>query len=174
MADFSESFASFLRGLETVAPVAIVIAAFVDGIIVIGFVLNGALLLGAAMYFLSQGSVSFPELVLCAAVGALLGDHLGYWIGRSLGRRAFSWWPLKHRPRLREKMDYWLARYGALGLVVGRFFPPTRCFAPFVAASAGMKYRPFAYANLLACTAWAAVWCTLALLIVNGYVSVTG
>ncbi len=174
MGDLSEFLATLLRSWGTLAPLAIVLAGFVDGIIVVGFFVNGALLFTVAVYFLSQEAVSFPELVFYALLGASLGDHTGYWIGKSLGNRPFSWWPLRKRPDLRAKMEHWLAKHGALSLTAGRFFGPTRSLAPFLAAVFGMKYRAFAYGDLFACATWVILWSIVVLLVVNGYLSLTG
>ena len=173
MGDLSDSLISSLRTWDTLVPLAIIAAGFIDGIIGIGFLVNGALLGTLAVYFLSQRIVSFPELMFYALLGASLGDHAGYWIGRCLGDRPFSWWPLKQRPHLREKMDHWLKRHGVLALTAGRFFAPTRSVAPFLAAAFGMTYRDFAFANLLACTSWVLVWSVVVLLIVEGYWSLS-
>jgi membrane-associated protein len=121
------------------------------------------------IYFLSERVMSFPELVFYSVVGASLGDHAGYWIGRCLGDKPLFWWPLKNRPHLREKMTGWLKQYGAYGLIAGRFFSPVRPVAPVLAAVFGMRYRDFAFANLIACTSWVLAWSILVLLIVHGY-----
>lgn len=173
MNELGESAVEFLRSREALVPLGIILAGFVDGIIVVGFFVNGALLFAVAVYFLANGAVSFPELVLYALVGACLGDHAGYWIGKLVGERPFSWWPLRRRPELKDKMVRWLERYGALGLVAGRFFSPTRSVAPFLAAVLGMKYRSFAYGDLVACALWVSVWSVVVFLVVQGYWSVT-
>lgn len=169
----AEDVLEYLLALDNLAPLAIIIAGLLDGIIVVGFVLNGSLLFVVAVYFLSRQVIGFPELVLCALTGAFAGDQIGFAVGRLLGDRPFSWWPLKNRADLRERMTSWLEKYGALGLLVGRFFSPTRSIAPFLAAALGMRYRNFLLGDLLSCSLWVSVWSAVVYLVVSGYLSVS-
>ena len=173
MESLGERLIAIFGSHQALIPLAVTAAAFIDGIILLGSFVNGVPLFIVAVYFLSRGEIGLYELIFFALLGALLGDHAGYWVGRSGGRKLLEWEPIKRRARTRERIYEWVDRFGIWGLVLGRFFSPTRSFAPFCAATFGMPYRRFAIGNLVACAAWVIVWSTVVLMVVKGYWKMT-
>ena len=89
------------------------------------------------------------------AAAAILGDTVNYFVGRYIGPKAF------HRPDSRWfRQDYlrrtqaFYDRFGGVTIIIGRFVPIIRTFAPFLAGIAGMRYRKFIAFNVIGGVAW--------------------
>lgn len=87
-------------------------------------------------------------------VAAILGDSVNYWIGRNL-----SVWLMRRFPRIVkqshiDKTNLFFARYGGKTLIIARFVPIVRTFAPFVAGSGRMDYRKFMMYNVVGAVLW--------------------
>jgi membrane-associated protein len=135
------------------------------GLVVWPFLPGDSLLFAVGTLAALAGSnVSLPVVFVLLIAAALLGDNVNYHIGRWLGPRVFHF----ERSRLFNKKHLLEAqafyeKYGALTLVLARFVPIVRTFAPFVAGVGKMSYRKF----LLFSVAGAVGWVTLCLL--SGY-----
>ncbi len=94
-------------------------------------------------------------LIFCAA---LLGDNVNYRIGRSIGPRAFSgryrWLKKEHL----EKTRVFFERHGAKAVILARFAPIVRTFAPFVAGVGAMPYWRFLASSVIGATIWVGVF----------------
>ncbi len=89
----------------------------------------------------TAGALSVHLLVALLIVAAILGDSVNYSIGRWIGPKVFEH---DHRYIRREhlqKTQAFYDRYGAVTIIIGRFVPIVRTFAPFLAGVAGMRYR---------------------------------
>src|SRR4051812_7487033 len=110
------------------------------GLVVTPF-LPGDSLLFAAGAFAANGSLSVWVLVLALIAAAILGDTANYWIGHFLGHR------LLNSPRRIVKPEHiaytheFFEKYGGKTVIIARFVPIVRTFAPFVAGVGGMRYR---------------------------------
>jgi membrane-associated protein len=87
-------------------------------------------------------------------VAAILGDTVNYWIGRK-----FSGWAIRKFPRLikqshLDKTSAFFARYGGKTIIIARFVPIVRTFAPFVAGSGAMNYQKFMTFNVVGALLW--------------------
>jgi membrane-associated protein len=119
---------------------------------------------GDSLLFATGAVVAMDALNLYAILGLLilasvLGDNVNYWIGRSVGKRAFtsSWINHQHL----EKAQAFYDKYGAKTIVLARFVPIVRTFAPFVAGVGKMPYAYFFSFSLLGGVSWVSI-CTLA------------
>jgi membrane-associated protein len=112
----------------------------------------------AALYPESLGILTLLGILFVAAV---LGDTLNYAIGRWVGPRAFrvNAWFLKHE-HLVQTQDFY-ERHGGKTIVLARFIPIIRTFAPFVAGVGRMHYPQFLYYNVVGGLLWVLI-CTLA------------
>ncbi|MDQ4064895.1 MAG: DedA family protein [Actinomycetota bacterium] len=123
------------------------------GLVVTPF-LPGDSLLFAAGAVAGTGALNVALLMLLLIVAAIAGDSLNYWIGSVFGARAF-----KEDARI-LKMDYlrrtqdFYARYGGKTIVIARFVPIVRTYAPFVAGVAGMDYPRFLRYNVTGGVLW--------------------
>jgi len=125
------------------------------GLVVTPF-LPGDSLLFAAGALCALNALSLPLLVPLLVAAAVLGDGVNYAAGAWLGARAFERHPAVFRPEYLAKTRDFFGRYGAKAIVMGRFVPIVRTFAPFVAGVGEMPYTTFALYNVVGAIVWVA------------------
>ncbi len=132
------------------------------GLVVTPFLPGDSLLFAAgALAAIYPESLSITLLLVLLSIAAVIGDTLNYAIGRAVGPRAFSInkWFLKHEHLAQTQAFY--ERHGGKTIVLARFVPIIRTFAPFVAGVGKMNYPQFLYYNVVGGLAWVLI-CTLA------------
>lgn len=87
-------------------------------------------------------------------VAAILGDTVNYWIGNRSGSWAIRKFPRIIRQSHLDKTSQFFARYGGKAIIIARFVPIVRTFAPFVAGSGSMDYRKFMSFNVIGAMLW--------------------
>jgi membrane-associated protein len=126
------------------------------GLVVFPFLPGDSILFIAGTVVATAGlNVHLLVAVLIAA--AILGDTINYSVGHYIGPRAFDrpdsrWFKQEHLRRTQAFYD----RYGGVTIIIGRFVPIIRTFAPFLAGVAGMTYRRFLSYNVIGAVAWIA------------------
>src|SRR5260370_15395019 len=120
---------------------------FIETGFFVGFFLPGDSLLVAAGVFAATGNLHLTELLLLVPLCAIVGDQIGYWIGRKAGqalyRREDS---LIFRKKHLQRAHEFYEKYGGKTVILARFIPIVRTFCPPVAGAAQMPYgRYFAY-----------------------------
>jgi len=137
--------------------VGIALLVFAESGLLVGLFLPGDSLLFAAGLLASGGLLSFPPLVVIIVSAALLGDTVGYWFGKNVGKNLFN------RPDSRFFKQAYLARterfyktYGARAIVLARFVPIVRTLAPILAGIGSMRYSRFLSYNALGAFLWGA------------------
>jgi membrane protein DedA with SNARE-associated domain len=116
------------------------------------------LILGSVLA--GRGDMSLPALLIFAWAGSVLGDNIGYWIGRKLGRAAVSRYGAKiglDAVRF-NAIEGVFARYGAATVAFARFFNVLRQLNGIVAGTLGMDWRRFLLFNALGAALWVATW----------------
>jgi membrane-associated protein len=127
---------------------------FAEAALFFGFVFPGETAIVVAGVLASQHRVSLPILLLVIAASAIVGDSVGYEIGRRFGDRLLDTKLLrKHRDRLGSAQDL-LRRRGALAVFIGRFTAVLRAIMPALAGSARMPYGRFLIFNALGGITW--------------------
>ncbi len=127
-----------------------------------GFVLTpflpGDSLLFAAGTFAAKGSLNENYLFLILALAAIAGDTVNYWIGHIIGPKIF------HQEKVRffkkeylDRTHKFFERYGGKTIIIARFIPIIRTFAPFVAGIGSMTYPKFILYNIIGAAAWVAL-----------------
>lgn len=91
---------------------------------------------------------------LAIFVAAFLGDTVNYSVGKFAGARLSQRYPKLIRPEYLAKTHEFFARYGGKTIILARFVPIVRTFAPFVAGSGAMDYRRFMMFNVVGAIAW--------------------
>lgn len=129
---------------------------FAESGLLIGFFLPGDSILFPAGFLASTGFFSLPELIIICSVAAILGDSVGYMFGRRVGRRLFmredsTFFKKKHL----EAAESFYEKHGSKTIVLARFVPIVRTFAPIVAGISDMHYRRFVTFNILGGLLWA-------------------
>jgi membrane protein DedA with SNARE-associated domain len=131
-----------------------------------GLPLPGETALIAAGGLAAAGHLALPLVIIVAATAAIVGDTIGYWVGRR-GGRPFLIRPgfgARHRRHAVERADRFFARYGIAAVFFGRWVPGVRVVAALMAGATRMRYRRFAIANATGAFAWAATVASLAML----------
>lgn len=117
--------------------------------------LPGDSLLFAAGVFASKGDLSVIFLIILLSIAAVLGDTVNYWIGNIVGPRVFRkenvrFLNKKHLDRTHEFFE----KYGPETIIIARFVPIVRTFAPFVAGIGSMSYSRFFTYNVFGGLLW--------------------
>ncbi len=130
---------------------------FAETGLLIGFFLPGDSMLVTAGLLIASGKVplDFPFLCVLLCIAAVTGDATGYWIGLRTGHALYN------RPQSRFfrrdhliKTKAFYEKYGGITIVLARFMPFARTFAPVVAGVGEMKYRRFALFNITGGVGW--------------------
>jgi membrane-associated protein len=136
----------------------------------LGVVLPGevTVLLGGVVAH--EGRLSLAAVIATAAGGAVIGDNIGFLIGRRYGVSLTSRLPRRLlRPRDVARASSMVRRLGGWAVVVGRFISPLRTLVPGLAGMGGMHYREFALYNVAGGLLWAAAVAILGYLAGAGY-----
>lgn len=121
----------------------------------VGFFFPGDTLLLSAGILAATGSLPLGWTLLVIAAAAIIGDNVGYQIGKSFGPRLF-----KKEDGLIFRHDYimraekFFEKHGSKTMLVAHFVPIVRSFAPVAAGAAGMPRRQFAAFDAIGCVAW--------------------
>lgn len=143
--------------IKTLGLAGVIAIVFLETGAFFGFFLPGDSLLFTAGFFASKGHLSFAALFVGASVAAVLGDSVGYGFGKKIGPALFAredsrFFNKKHAQRAHD----FYAKYGKKTIILARFMPVIRTFAPIVAGVAGMEYRAFLAFNIIGGLAWTA------------------
>ncbi len=137
--------------------IGIFIAVFAESGFLLGFFLPGDSLLFTVGLLAAGGYFSIIALIVLAAVAAIVGDSFGYATGRIFGPKIFK------RPdslffstAYVERTEKFFKKYGRKTIIMARFVPIVRTFAPVMAGVAKMKYRTFVSFNIIGGVAWTA------------------
>ena len=147
---------------ETTGPwiVVLVIAAiiFAESGLLIGFFLPGDSMLFSAGFLISAGilDVDIYLFVIVMFIAAVLGDSVGYLFGKRIGHKIFNR-PnsLLFRQENIQKAEEFYEKHGSITIIVARFIPIIRTFAPIVAGVGKMQYRSFLTFNIIGALLWA-------------------
>ena len=149
-------FLTDVRGLvQAGGYIALAIIVFTETGLMIGFFLPGDSLLVTAGLFAAKGDLDIVFLNVLLMTCAILGDATGYYIGKKLGPALFRkedslLFKKKHLIATQEFYE----RHGGKTIIIARFVPVIRTFAPVVAGMAGMHYRRFAMFNIVGGIGW--------------------
>ncbi len=123
--------------------------------------LPGDSLLFAAGTFAALGALNPYYLFLLLSVAAVIGDTVNYSIGAYIGPRAFSGEIKFLKQEHLDKTQEFYEKHGGKAIILARFIPIIRTFAPFVAGIGTMKYRNFVIFNVVGGISWVAIFISL-------------
>jgi membrane-associated protein len=128
---------------------------FAESGLLIGFFLPGDTLLFTAGFFAAQGKISLPWLLLLVLIAAVAGYECGYLIGKRFGKRLFRKKDgLIFRQEYLLKSEAFYKKHGGKTVMLSRFVPIVRTFAPIVAGIGNMPQRKFTLYNILGGAVW--------------------
>jgi membrane protein DedA with SNARE-associated domain len=154
---YGQQIVDFVRLREAWAAPVVFGLAFGESLAFISLLVPAWGALVAIGMLIGPSGISFWPVWVAAALGAALGDWLSYWIGLKLGPAVAHVWPLSRHPDLLPRGERFMARWGVLGIFIGRFFGPLRASVPLVAGIFAMPFWRFQIANFASAFVWAAV-----------------
>jgi len=124
------------------------------GLVVTPF-LPGDSLLFVAGTFAALGSLNLTWLLVLLTAAAILGDTINYWIGNYIGPRVFQMEDSRiFKKEYLDRTHQFYEKYGPITIVIGRFVPIIRTFAPFLAGVGSMTYGKFLFYNVAGGVLW--------------------
>ncbi len=147
---------SLIPLIETFGYIGIFAIVFAESGLLIGFVFPGDTLLFAAGVLASAGHLNILLLLIGTFVAAVVGDGVGYWIGKKMGpaifKREDSFF---FRKEYVLKAQAFFEKHGKKTVILARFVPIVRTFGPVMAGVGQMRYRTFFIYNVVGGALWA-------------------
>jgi membrane-associated protein len=154
---FLENVQAFLdpRHIAAGGYAVITLVVFTETGIAMGVIMPGESLVLVAGMLAAAGHLELSILMPCLFVASVLGDAVGFAVGTHLGPRIFTRRKsIFFRPEYLERASRFYGKYGGRAIVLARFVPIVRTFAPIVAGAARMKYRQFVMFNIIGAALW--------------------
>lgn len=144
-----------IRSAGPWAPHFVCLIVFIETGFFVGFFLPGDSLLVTAGVFSAAGVVPLKWLLLPVMLCAIIGDQIGYWIGRGMGMTIYKkenslFFKRRHLQRAHDFYE----KYGGKTVILARFIPIIRTFCPPVAGAAGMSYTKYLAYDILGGILW--------------------
>lgn len=142
--------------IQTVGYIGVFAIVFVESGLLVGFFLPGDSLLFTAGFLAAQGFFDIYILTIGCFIAAIAGDSAGYLIGHRWGRKLFTKDDsiFFHKDHL-VRAQHFYEKHGGKTIILARFMPVIRTFAPVVAGMGEMRYRTFVYYNFFGAVLWA-------------------
>jgi membrane-associated protein len=163
----------FLDGLLSAPPAVVYLLVgllvFAEAAVFVGFVLPGetAVVLGGVLA--SRHGIDLRVLVALVVVCAVVGDTVGYEVGRHYGTRVLGWGPLRRHEERLDRARGFLRERGGSAVLLGRWTAFLRAVMPGLAGLSRMPYRRFIVWNALGGAAWGLTFCLVGYLAGNSY-----
>lgn len=142
--------------IRTFGTIGLLVIIFAESGLLIGFFLPGDSLLFTAGIFAAKGDLNLAVILFGCFAAAVLGDQVGYAFGKRVGPSLFN------RPSSRifkqehiQRADEFFEKHGAKTILLARFVPIVRTFAPILAGVGSMRYRTFLVFNIIGGFLWA-------------------
>ena len=129
------------------------------GLVFFPFLPGDSLLFAAGVFSADGGGLNVFATLLVFYAAAILGNTSNYWIARFFGHRIIDSGKVKAlTPERMEKLDHFFERYGGLTIVITRFMPFFRTFAPFIAGTGHMNFAKFTLFNVIGGVSWVSLF----------------
>lgn len=129
------------------------------GLVFFPFLPGDSLLFAAGVFSADGGGLNIFATLIIFYVAAILGNTSNYWIARFFGARIIDSGKVKALTHERmEKLDYFFQKYGGLTIVITRFMPFFRTFAPFIAGMGHMNFGKFTLFNTIGGVVWVSLF----------------
>lgn len=139
------------------AGVVVFLIAFTESLALVGIVVPGIVFMLSIGTLVGLGAINLWSALVWAALGAIAGDWLSYWLGRHFDRQLRHIWPLSRYPKLIPAGERFFKRHGGKSVLFGRFVGPLRPIIPAVAGIMHMSQAKFYFMNIVSAILWAPV-----------------
>ena len=133
---------------------------FVETVVVVfPFLPGDSLLFAAGVFSADGGGLNLATTLIVFYAAAILGNTSNYWIARFFGKRIIDSGKVKAlTPERMAKLDGFFERFGGLTIIITRFMPFFRTFAPFIAGTGQMNFAKFTLFNIIGGVSWVSLF----------------
>ena len=129
------------------------------GVVIFPFLPGDSLLFTSGIFSAEGGGLNIVATLLVFYAAAILGNTSNYWISRFFGSRIIDSGKVKSlTPERMAKLDHFFEMYGGLTIVITRFMPFFRTFAPFIAGTGHMEFGKFTFYNIVGGVLWVSLF----------------
>jgi len=140
-----------------VSGIIIFAVACCESLALVGIIVPGVVFMLGIGALVGLNAISLQHALIWAALGAISGDWLSYWLGRHFDQQLRHVWPLSRYPQLIPKGEQFFRRHGGMSVLFGRFVGPLRPIVPAVAGIMHMSQGKFYVINIVSAILWAPV-----------------
>lgn len=155
MEAYAATVIEFVKANQGWAPLIIFLLTFAESLAVLSLIVPAWAMIVAFGPLVGAGGIPFWPILFAAALGAILGDAVSYWVGYFFKDGIGKIWPLSRHPDLLPKGHAFFEKWGVWAIFIGRFSGPLRASVPLVAGMVGMSQWKFQIANVVSAFVWA-------------------
>lgn len=153
-----QPFLDWLSSHQQWVALSIVAIAFLESLAIAGIVIPGVLLLFGACAVAGSGILGVWATLGSALLGAILGDCISFFLGKTLKDHIRDLWPFRNYPSWLDNGETFFHRHGGKSIIIGRFVGPIRPVLPLVAGMLNMPSLRFVIINFISAVAWAPLY----------------
>jgi membrane protein DedA with SNARE-associated domain len=141
------------------------LVAFAESLPIIGTIIPGSITMTLIGILVGRGLLPVTFTLLWATVGALLGDGIGFWLGRYYDKRITAIWPFRKYPKLLAMGERFFEKHGGKSIIIGRFIGPARSTVPLIAGLLKVSWPRFILAAVPSAFLWSLTYLVPGILI---------
>ncbi len=153
-----QPFLDWLADHQQWVAVSIAAIAFLESLAIAGIIIPGVLLLFGACAVAGSGTLGVWVALASALVGAILGDCVSFFLGKTLKDHIRDLWPFRNYPQWLDNGEKFFSKHGGKSIMIGRFVGPIRPVLPLVAGMLDMSSVRFISINFISALGWAPLY----------------
>ena len=144
-----------LQQHPSLALVFVFLVAFSESLIIVGLIIPGSILMILFGALIAVDALKFWPTVFFSILGAITGDSLSYWLGKTYQSKLLNLWPLSRHPDVINKANQFIQRHGVKSIFLSRFIGLLRPIIPAIAGMTEMPVKLFISTNIGSAIVWA-------------------